>query len=171
MSLWIWQQYNFIWCSPALLHLRSSCTCLLLHLYFISTDKFSEASMTAAAGVITEVGFCGQSFKVWLSRLFLFLLLILSKIKKINKLSAAAESHLDLSGLLSKYEIKSQDNQASDLPHCPRFLWTQGNGLHGLVVLCPPSHRDTQYCWTQSSKVSSGRQPMTYVLIYGLFFD
>lgn len=31
--------------------------------------------MTAAAGVITEVGFCGQSFKVLLPRLFTFLLL------------------------------------------------------------------------------------------------
>lgn len=76
--------------SPKLMYLS------IPHLYFISAYKFSEAALTAIADFITEVVSvehkrAGQSFKVSLSRLFLFLF-VLKKNKK-GKIESAAVAH------------------------------------------------------------------------------
>lgn len=95
----VWQQYNFIWCSLALLRLQSPCTCLLLHLYFICADKFSEAQMTAAVGIITEV--CSVVSLLKCHCLGYFCLLLVRKIKKKTKVKVLLKNQSSQSGFRS----------------------------------------------------------------------
>lgn len=158
----VWQQCNFIWCSPALLHLQSLCTCPLSHLCFISADKFSEAHMTVTAAFITEVisaalKRAGQSFKASLPRLFL-LLQCLSKILKKRENWKRCCGWLRPQRPPSKdEEMKNQDSEK----------WTALSGVgFYLVALCPPPHLDTQYCWIKRSKVSLRPELMISFIIY-----
>ena len=70
-----------------------------------------QMTAAAVAAVITEAASAVSLFKVLHPRLFLFLLLFLSNMKKGKlRLTETSEVH---------FEMKNQHNQTSDLPQCP----------------------------------------------------